>query len=400
MKLFVPGRICLFGEHSDWAGGYRRVNSAINKGYAIIVGTNQGLYAEVEAHANRFIVEVSGSENDSRLDIPMDRDVLLREAQTGSFFSYVCGVAYQILTHYDVGGLRIRNHTTDLPVKKGLSSSAAACVLAARAFNKVYDLKMTVRGEMEYAYLGEVTTPSRCGRMDQGCAYGGQPILMTFDGDHIDVTELRVGADLHFVVVDLKAGKNTREILAALNKCYPFADSEKERAVQSYLGQENGRIVQQALAAIESGEVQRLGELMREAQAGFDQYLAPLCPSQLTAPILHQLLAHPALRAMVLGGKGVGSGGDGAAQLLCVDEETQARVIEVVEGQLGLRCLPLTIRSAMRVRKAVIPAAGYGTRLFPASKAVKKELFPVVDETGRAKPVILAIVEELLRSGH
>jgi galactokinase len=23
MKLFVPGRICLFGEHSDWAGGYR-----------------------------------------------------------------------------------------------------------------------------------------------------------------------------------------------------------------------------------------------------------------------------------------------------------------------------------------------------------------------------------------
>jgi len=25
MQIFVPGRICLFGEHSDWAGGYRRV---------------------------------------------------------------------------------------------------------------------------------------------------------------------------------------------------------------------------------------------------------------------------------------------------------------------------------------------------------------------------------------
>ncbi|MCB0002160.1 MAG: GHMP kinase, partial [Anaerolineae bacterium] len=25
MKIFVPGRICLFGEHSDWAGGYRRI---------------------------------------------------------------------------------------------------------------------------------------------------------------------------------------------------------------------------------------------------------------------------------------------------------------------------------------------------------------------------------------
>ena len=33
MKLFVPGRICLFGEHSDWAGGYRRINAAIEKGY-------------------------------------------------------------------------------------------------------------------------------------------------------------------------------------------------------------------------------------------------------------------------------------------------------------------------------------------------------------------------------
>ena len=65
-------------------------------------------------------------------------------------------------------------------------------MLVARAFNRIYDLKMTVRGEMEYAYLGEITTPSRCGRMDQGCAYGNRPILMTFDGDRIDVTELNV----------------------------------------------------------------------------------------------------------------------------------------------------------------------------------------------------------------
>ncbi|MBD2096184.1 UTP--glucose-1-phosphate uridylyltransferase [Trichocoleus sp. FACHB-591] len=51
------------------------------------------------------------------------------------------------------------------------------------------------------------------------------------------------------------------------------------------------------------------------------------------------------------------------------------------------------------VRKAVIPAAGFGTRLFPATKAVKKELFPIIDAEGRAKPVILAIVEEALSAG-
>jgi UTP--glucose-1-phosphate uridylyltransferase len=47
----------------------------------------------------------------------------------------------------------------------------------------------------------------------------------------------------------------------------------------------------------------------------------------------------------------------------------------------------------------VIPAAGFGTRLFPATKAIKKELFPIIDKDGRAKPVIQAIVEELIEAG-
>ncbi len=96
------------------------------------------------------------------------------------------------MTHYHVRGLEIDNYQTDLPIKKGLSSSAAICVLVARAFNRIYDLKMTVRGEMEYAYLGEITTPSRCGRMDQGCAYGNKPIIMVYDGEQTDVKELSV----------------------------------------------------------------------------------------------------------------------------------------------------------------------------------------------------------------
>lgn len=52
-----------------------------------------------------------------------------------------------------------------------------------------------------------------------------------------------------------------------------------------------------------------------------------------------------------------------------------------------------------KIRKAVIPAAGFGTRLFPATKAVKKEFFPIVDATGQAKPAILAIVEEAVSAG-
>jgi UTP--glucose-1-phosphate uridylyltransferase len=52
-----------------------------------------------------------------------------------------------------------------------------------------------------------------------------------------------------------------------------------------------------------------------------------------------------------------------------------------------------------QVKKAIIPAAGFGTRLFPATKIVKKELFPIIDQDGRAKPIILAIVEEAISAG-
>jgi UTP--glucose-1-phosphate uridylyltransferase len=46
------------------------------------------------------------------------------------------------------------------------------------------------------------------------------------------------------------------------------------------------------------------------------------------------------------------------------------------------------------LRKALVPAGGFGTRLLPATKAVPKELLPIVD-----KPLIQFIVEELVESG-
>jgi UTP--glucose-1-phosphate uridylyltransferase len=52
-----------------------------------------------------------------------------------------------------------------------------------------------------------------------------------------------------------------------------------------------------------------------------------------------------------------------------------------------------------KVRKAVITAAGRGTRQYPASSAVQKEMFPLVDRDGLTKPVIQIIGEEALGSG-
>jgi UTP-glucose-1-phosphate uridylyltransferase/mevalonate kinase len=401
MKIFVPGRVCLFGEHSDWAGGHRRINSEIEKGCTLLTGTDQGLYAEVRPHPTALVVTSVTPEGERAgpYEIPMEPAALLAEARRGGFWSYVAGVAYQVLTHHHVQGLEIDNYRTDLPMKKGLSSSAAVCVLAARAFNRVYDLKLTTRGEMELAYQGEITTPSRCGRMDQGCAFGNRPILMTYDGDRIEVEELRVPEDLYLVLVDLGGKKDTMEILARLNRAYPFADNEVERGIQKLLGPMNRDIVRRAVEKLGTADAQGLGALMREAQEAFDRYAVPACPAELTAPRLHRLLALEQLAPHIWGGKGVGSQGDGTAQLLARSAADQKAVIEIVGRELGMSCLPLTLRAGQKVRKAVIPAAGFGTRLFPASKATKKELFPVIDRDGIAKPVILLLVEEALGAG-
>jgi UTP-glucose-1-phosphate uridylyltransferase/mevalonate kinase len=401
LKIFVPGRICLLGEHSDWAGGYRRIHADIEKGYALITGTNQGIYAEVESHPNALVLTSTTPDGETHgpYEIPMEPKALLAEAQRGGFWSYMAGVAYQVLTHYHVRGLVINNYKTDLPVKKGLSSSAAICVLTARAFNRVYDLKLTTRGEMEMAYQGEIVTPSRCGRMDQGCAFGNRPVLMSFDGDRIDTTELRVNQDLHFVIVDLQAHKDTMEILARLNRSYPFADNEIERGVQQLLGPINKEITHQAIEALQATDAERLGRLMIEAQAQFDRYATPACPEELTAPVLHRVLNYEPLKSHVWGGKGVGSQGDGTAQFIARSEADQQAVIEIIERDLNMPCLKLTLYAGTKLRKAVIPAAGFGTRLFPATKATKKELFPIVDRDGIAKPAILLIVEEALEAG-
>ena len=46
------------------------------------------------------------------------------------------------------------------------------------------------------------------------------------------------------------------------------------------------------------------------------------------------------------------------------------------------------------IRKVIIPVAGYGTRFLPATKAMPKEMMPIID-----KPVIQYVVEEAVAAG-
>ena len=50
ISLFMPGRLCLFGEHTDWAGTYMSQNSEVVEGQAIVTGINLGIYADAFAN--------------------------------------------------------------------------------------------------------------------------------------------------------------------------------------------------------------------------------------------------------------------------------------------------------------------------------------------------------------
>ena len=400
LKLFVPGRLCLFGEHTDWAGHYRTMNADVAPGAAIVTGIEQGIYAEVEKSSIFEVQSVASEIEDQWQDFAcrMDEQELKRIAKSGGFFCYCAGVASYMLEWYKVGGVRIKITKMTLPMKSGLSSSAAICVLVARAFNLLYNLNLNTLGEMNIAYVGELRTSSRCGRLDQACAFGVKPNLMFFDGDEVEVKSLNVKKPLYWVFADLCAEKDTVRILRNLNKAYPFAANEQEEREHQAVGELNQNIVQRAIKYMAEGEVERLGQLMTEAEELFDSHVAPMSPEELSAPKLHATLSDPNIQPLVYGGKGVGSHGDGSVQFLARDPDSQQQLIDYLNAQ-GMRAYALTIKPVHTVRRAIIPVAGFGTRLYPATRALKKEFFPIPCPDGMVRPVILILLEELVQSG-
>ena len=342
-ELFVPGRLCLFGEHSDWAAGY-----GLHRGFCLIIGTDQGLSA-VAAGAEEFCVQTPVADalgrpsgRTRRIQCRWSEQTLLNTARDEEeFFRYAAGVAHEMLVRQKVpAGLELRITSMDLPLRKGVSSSAAVCILVARAFDAVYELGLFPHELMEIAYRGERLTGSQCGRMDQACIYGKTPVLLTFEkGEGIRVEPVFPRERVEMFFVDLAGKKNTIRILAELQRAYPES-SELQRA----LGEENERVARQAYRALSAGDAAGLGRLMSEAQAVFDRLVAPHCAEELQSPLLHEVLALEAVREHVYGGKGVGSQGDGTAQFVARSRESRdAAMRAIVAAYAQMRFFPLTI---------------------------------------------------------
>jgi galactokinase len=342
--LFVPGRLCLLGEHSDWAGALRAVDPTIAPGACLITGADQGIEATVaECPCFEITSRLPDGSVRGPFQVAMETDALSAAAASGGFFSYAAGVAAEVRRRYPVSGVRIEVRHMDLPIARGLSSSAAICVLVARAFGIVHGLRLTVEEEMDLAYRGEISAGSQCGRMDQACAYGKRLVELGFDGDRLSIDFLPVGRPIYMLVVDLMCGKNTRRILTDLHRSFSSKNDPNCAALRHALGTENLRLIQAARPALERGDARMLGELMSEAQRTFDRRVAPACPDELSAPRLHAVLSHRAVRELAWGGKGVGSQGDGAAQLVCRGPEERDRLAQELCRDASVQCLPLTI---------------------------------------------------------
>ena len=285
IELFVPGRVCVTGEHSDWAGGHRTSNPHITAGLAIVAPTpSNGLHARASRRPSApldpgpmlHLRTTCPDTQEMSESLLMQAETLFEVPRSTSFWRYGAGVAALVLSRFELdgsgdGGTRssvsIHVYKSTLPIQKGLSSSAAVCVLVARAFNRLFGLHLSVQGEMELAYSGERLTGSLCGRMDQALAFDSSPSILHFDGEALHAKPLATSGQraIHIVVADLGRSKDTTRILSALQQAYPLPRNNNgglDLRIHEALGHKNQRIGNHVVHAIADGDAARLGSLM------------------------------------------------------------------------------------------------------------------------------------------
>jgi galactokinase len=367
IEVFVPGRVCLLGEHTDWASTYHNINDKLSPhGQCLVYGTDVGLFARASKNERTQELAVISTDSYGKVheaNFPWDAAALRDVASKGTYFSYIAGVAAHLLTHPSykdkVGPIHLNNYKTTLPMGKGLSSSAAVCVLVAKAFNELFSLGMTTEEIMHVAYEGEVLTPSKCGKMDQCVAFGRACVNMRFHGGKMKCEPIPIpdGVTFYFVVADLNAGKDTKMILSALNSAYPEAKSPVEEKVQHFLGNLSLKWTAAAEDALRNGNPEALGQVLVEAQKSFREHMIEICPDQLTSPKLYRVLADERLQPHIYGGKGVGSQGDGSIQFLCKNAESQKAVCEILKQELDCTPFPMNLKGSSMILEEQVPTS-------------------------------------------
>jgi galactokinase len=255
----------------------------------------------------------------------------------------------------------LNEYFDDLPVKKGLSSSAALCVAVATAVSLVNRLSSpspssylpssllaksladTIMSNLtrfaNLAYVGERKILGvNCGQMDQyASAYGGI-LFIDCRSEPPGVNKINVETSIHLVIGDTQQPKDTARILAWLGERFKKRESKFIDGVKGIT-----EVVLQARKELQRREpsLERIGELMNLNQVYLSKNLnvsgdCPISPSHLDK------LISASLDEGALGAKVSGSGGGGCMVALCDNEEKIRAVAKSIE-RVGGRAYPTRI---------------------------------------------------------
>jgi galactokinase len=93
--IFVPGRLCILGEHSDWAAEYMGPSPM---GLALVCSTNEGLHSTCRRQHDKTMTFISTDNQGAVREFREDLDYACLIARTNDeFFGYVAGTAAIIL---------------------------------------------------------------------------------------------------------------------------------------------------------------------------------------------------------------------------------------------------------------------------------------------------------------
>ena len=342
VKLFVPGRIGIIGEISDLVSPYLSQNSELIPGHAITVKIDKGIYSKA-----RISDKFKYKNKNQIFECEVSEDRLKKEAESNSFFSYMCGTILYLIKNYEVAGIEIEIEKMDLPVKKGLSSSAAICMTIAKAYNKLYDLQLKDNEIKNIAYQGEHLAQSQCGKLDQESISNNAISHIIFEKDNVKSEEIFVKKDVYILVVDLNRNKNTKSIMTCFNSALPFAQNENDKIIHDIIGEKNKKLVERAIEGLKDGDLPKLGETLNKAQKLMDK-AAVLC-SELEAPFFHELLNDSYVKESIYGGKSSGSGGDGTAVLICKNQQKQQELSKYIENKYEMKPIEFCIEKTKGV---------------------------------------------------
>ena len=340
IKMFVPGRLCLIGGVSDLVSPYLSQNLDLVPGRAIACTIDKGIYSKVKK-CNKLKYKF----NDINFEIDISLESLTEEANSNTFFSYICGTVLCMLKKYNnLSGLDITIEKMDLPLKKGLSSSAAICLTIVKAYNELYDLNLTNNEIVMLAYNGEHLAGSKCGLLDQNTIINNNCSTLTFYEDKVESKGVNLKNNLYVLIVDLNSSKDTKKIMNAFNKALPFAKDDNDKKLQDIIGKKNVALVEKATFALEEGDIKLFGKCLSNAQKLYDA--AQEACTEYKAPTLHLLLKDKIIKNNSYGGKSVGSGGDGSLLLICENEEKQIILQKHIKEKYNLDSIPFCIKGA------------------------------------------------------